>query len=98
MKLCPLSEFKKTSGLSDQALIWLLCNNKKACQIDSKLGLCIDLESIRLEQLISASKAKTLQNLKENKEIIVERLALIVNARVQEILDEAIMASQSESE
>ena len=97
MTLVTLTEFQRITGLSDQALLWLLKDNQLECSIDEENGLMIDIESTNTTELIKAVALKHEQVLERHKRIVSERFARIISEQMEEIARDVIARIESSS-
>ena len=85
-----LQEFRKISGLSDTAIVWLLANNSLICSPDPEKGLLIDVDSLDYKKLTSILGTKLDEEFTSNKSILSARLSKIVNDNLADIISEAV--------
>jgi len=90
MTLITLAEFRRLTHISDSSLIKLLESNQLPCTHDHGRGILIDIESLPVQEL--ANKISTLhqQIIKEDGDLLEEKIARIVSEFFGEILDDAI--------
>lgn len=95
MKLISLQEFQRTAGLSDQALVWLLVNNRLRCQVDQSEGLMVDAESADTQALVAAITTAAQRVFASAQPVLQERVAGIIGRHLEEIIEEAVAIAQS---
>ncbi len=93
MSLITISEFKQLSCLSDRALIWLLERNLIEL-VPGPHSACIDIESIKIKDLIKAlsTRSEDLWNL--NGSWIEERVASVCISKLEEVLELALAQAE----
>ena len=90
MKAVTLSEFRRLTGVSDSALVWLLENKKLVCQLDKERGILVDLDSAQLKELIQSISTKKNKALSDQASLISERFARIISDNFEAIAEEAL--------
>ena len=90
MKAVTLSEFRRLTGVSDSALVWLLENKKLVCQLDKERGILVDLDSAQLKELIQSISTKKNEALSDQASLISERFARIISDNFEAIAEEAL--------
>jgi hypothetical protein len=90
MKMISLREFQSATGLSNDALVWLIKNNKLTFEYNKTKGLLVDIDGVNKNQLIQSMLEKEVSDLESNKDIIKERLSIVVASKVEELFEEAL--------
>ncbi|MBX7139305.1 MAG: hypothetical protein K1X83_15125 [Oligoflexia bacterium] len=95
MKLLKLADFQNLSGLSDRALMWLLKNQKLACQCSAAGEILVDADSAEMQEIVTALKQQSREIGVRRASLIKEKLGQLVSQRVERVIDEAIAIYRS---
>lgn len=98
MKQLTLSDFQKLTGLSDAALLYLLKENKLACETNRDGALLVDVSTVQIKELIQALTKRQSEALEVEREVIKERIARIASEELGSIIDRAITIYLGERE
>lgn len=90
MKMVSLNDFQNATGLSNEALLWLLKNNKLQISQHEKKGILVEISSVEKSELIKSMLHRDISLLEQNKGLIKERMSLIINQQLEELLDKAL--------
>ncbi len=90
MKLVTISDFQGATGLSNDSVMWLIKNNKIHMEFNKARGLMVDAEIISKNDLIEALAQTELTAIENQRDLIKERLALIIENKLSELLDIAL--------
>lgn len=87
MKLLRIDEFRKISGFTEKALIWLLANGKLPCSIGKSGELLINCQDLEVKSLIAAVASRTRQMLEEHQPLIDEKIDALMAEQMEEMVD-----------
>lgn len=101
MKLVPISSFQKITGISDRAMLQLLERvGKDATQVYAEMsetqGLLLDVDSLKVRDLVEAIRQKQDKELSQKRAVIVEKLGAIVVEEIESIFLEASARASAE--
>lgn len=89
-KFIEIHEAQKITGLSDSCILWLIKEKLLDLRIDSAGALKVSVASLTDANLIQSLIQSGQTPLINQKEVIKERLAVIIADRLQQTLDEAV--------
>ncbi len=87
MKMISITEFQNATGLSNDSLVWLIKNNKLQMECIKNKGLMIEADQIDKNELVESMLKNEVAELVEQKDIIKERFAIIIEEKLEAILD-----------
>lgn len=90
MKLICLDEFMQISGLTDNATLKLIKNHSSLLSLDKNKGLMLDIDKINEQNLIESIMTPEFKSLESRKELIKEKLSLIIADKLEELIDQTI--------
>lgn len=85
----PLAEFQALTGLTDQALLHLLRENRLPVSA-SAAGLLVDTGAAELPLLVEALRTAHDRALQERESLLIEEVGQIINGELDEIIAEAL--------
>ncbi len=97
MKLVKLAQFQDLLALSDKALMYLLRENRLKLSFDPAQGILVNIEDLDMKDLVEAIASLKRDLLRDNSELIAERLASIVGNKLERLVEEALAISTSQS-
>ena len=90
MKKISLEDFQNITGMPDSSLLYLLKKNKLKLEHNRENGILIDATDVRNDEIIRAVIKENVSTLKQHKDIIKERLSIIIGDQIELLLDEAL--------
>ena len=90
MKKISLEDFQNITGMPDSSLLYLLKKNKLKLEHNRENGILIDATDVRNDEIILAVIKENVSTLKQHKDIIKERLSIIIGDQIELLLDEAL--------
>lgn len=101
MKLVTIHTFQKITGLSDRAMLQLLervGNDPQHIygEIHPDHGIVLDVNSVRVRDLVEALKANQQSALEAKRSVIVEKLGSIIVDEIEDIFLEATAKASAE--
>jgi len=85
----PLAEFRRLSGLTDSAVVWLLEHNKVPLAYTPEGGLMVEAGSATVEELLAAIRREHGAAIAQHDAVFMEQIATVVNRHLSAIVDDA---------
>ena len=85
-----LSEFQKLTGLSDEALFWLLREEKLACSVDEHGSIYVNPEHVAIKKTLSEVLSIKREVMSEHVDILSEKCGKLIDRKIDELTSEAI--------
>ena len=86
----PLGKYQRLTGLSDRALVHLLCSNKLSCRCDEEQGILVDFESVDNKELLEAVAKTHAAAVGDIEVLMAEKFGSFISEKFEEISSEAI--------
>ncbi|MCO6432192.1 MAG: hypothetical protein J5J00_15145 [Deltaproteobacteria bacterium] len=95
MKHYPLLDFKRLSGLSDGAIVWLLSSGKLPCTLGKQGELLIDCDDLNVKAIISAISKRNARTLDQHFALVEERFSAVMGEQMEELIELVIQRLHS---